>query len=65
MSKMKIDIWVTTDDGVDYHGENLSWSEACGYIMNLYLQAELIKTLNSDYVKDYIGDIAKERNNEK
>lgn len=21
MNKMKIDIWITTDDGIDYHGD--------------------------------------------
>ena len=66
---MKVDIWITTDDGVEYHGENLTWSEACAEICNQHILQELCKTLSSDIVKDFIHDevvanIEKEKNNE-
>lgn len=66
---MKVDIWITTDDGVEYHGENLTWSEACAEICNQHILQELCKTLSSDIVKDFIHDevvanIEKEQNNE-
>ena len=66
---MKVDIWITTDEGVEYHGENLSWSEACAEICNQHILQELYKTLSSNIVKDFIHDevveiIEKERHNE-
>ena len=66
---MIVDIWITTDDGVEYHGGNLSWSEACAEICNQYILQELCKTMSSNIVKDFIHDevveiIEKEYNNE-
>lgn len=59
---MKVDIWITTDDGAEYHAEGLSWSEACAEICNQHILEELCTILNSDGVKDYIKDIANENN---
>ena len=66
---MKVDIWITTNDGVVYRGENLSWSEACAEICNQHILQELCKILSSSIVKDFIHDevveiIEKEHNNE-
>ena len=66
---MKVDIWITTDDGGEFHAEDMSWSEACAAICNQHILQELCKTLSSDIVKDFIHDevvanIEKEKNNE-
>lgn len=57
---MKVDIWITTDEGAEYHGENLDWSEACAEICNQHILEELCRILNSEATKDFI----KEQDNE-
>lgn len=59
---MKVDIWITTDEGVEYHGENMSWSEACAEICNQHILEELWRLLSSEATKDYIKDVANESN---
>jgi hypothetical protein len=59
---MKVDIWITTDEGTEYHGENMSWSEACAEICNQHILEELCRILGSEATKDYIKDVANESN---
>lgn len=59
---MKVDIWITTDEGVAYHGENMSWSEACAEICNQHILEELCRILGSEATKDFIKDVANESN---
>jgi hypothetical protein len=59
---MKVDIWITTDEGAEYHGENMSWSEACAEICNQHILEELCRILSSEATKDFIKDVANESN---
>ena len=59
---MKVDIWITTDEGAEYHAENLSWNEACAIIVDKHNQEELFNLLNNEVIKDYIKDVANESN---
>lgn len=43
---MKVDIKITTDEGVEYIGKDLEWSEACTAIVNQYLTEQLIRSTN-------------------
>lgn len=43
---MKIDIKITTDEGVEYIGKDLEWSEACIAIVNQYLTEQLTRRTN-------------------
>ena len=43
---MKIDIKITTDEGAEYIGKDLGWSEACTAIVNQYLTEQLIRNTN-------------------
>ena len=66
---MKVDIWITTDDGGEFHAEDMSWSEACAAICNAYFMEQLQQALVSDMNKDFIRSevveiIEKEKNNE-
>ena len=57
---MKVDIWIYTDEGAEYHAEDLSWSEACAIIVDKHNQEELFNLLNNEVIKDYIKDVANE-----
>ena len=59
---MRVNIWITTDEGVDYCAENLDWSEACAIIVDKHNQEELFNLLNNEVIKDYIKDVANESN---
>jgi uncharacterized membrane protein len=59
---MKVDIWIYTDEGVEYRAENLNWSEACAIIVDKHNQEELFNLLNNEVMKDYIKDVANEIN---
>ena len=59
---MKVDIWITTDEGAEYHGENMSWSEACAEICNQHILEELCRILGSEATKDFIKDVANASN---
>ena len=57
---MKVDIWITTDEMIEYRGENLDWNEACAIIVDKHNQEELFNLLNNEIIKEYIKDVANE-----
>lgn len=57
---MKVDIWIYTDEGAEYHAENMSWSEACAEICNQHILEELCRIFSSETTKDFIKDVANE-----
>ena len=59
---MKVNIWITTDEGIDYCAENLDWSEVCAMIVDQHNQEELFNLLNNEVIKDYIKDVVNESN---
>ena len=66
---MKVEIWITTDDGGGVRKKDLSWSEACAAICHAYFMEQLEQTLVSDmsqYVthSEVVEIIEKELGNE-
>ena len=59
---MKVDLWICTDESVEYRAENLDWSQACAIIVDKHNQEELFNLLNNEIIKDYIKDVANESN---
>ena len=59
---MKVDIWIYTNEGAEYHANNLDWNEACAIIVDKHNQEELFNLLSNEIFRDYIKDIANEIN---